>query len=177
MRSIPQTNLNSWVKIEADAQGAFAILDSLDEKATNLSTNLEKVDVTADAVDTKTQKVEKKIEKAKMSAAQAWTYGNQVASMILNISQQALKGTKHSAGAQVLLSALQLGQQEFAVYQTQMQAIEAFAAGNYVQYALLQSLVAMMQGGILVAQANMGRAKSAEQEIAEMANSMDSYRS
>jgi len=128
-------------------------------------------------LDIKATKLDEGLEKTKQKLALIWSYGNQIATMLLNNISRAAEGAREQAKIQEILAGIQIAQQEVSIASTQLQAAAAFASGNILQGILLQSITIMMQTGLITAEMKRVETQRAQERAESLRTQMEAYRS
>lgn len=127
-------------------------------------------------LDKQSNETNEKLEKTKQRLALLWSYGNQIATMLLTNISRAVEGSKQEAVIQEILAGLQIAQQEVSIATTELQAVAAFTSGNILQGILLQSVTVLMQAGVIAAEINRAEAKRAQARAEQLRVQMEAYR-
>ena len=122
-------------------------------------------------------KVKDKLSENRLKLAAMWSYGNQIANMLLSQLSQSAQGTENQAQMQKIVAGLSLAQSEFAVMQTFLQASAAISSGNIVGGTLMYQIALMMQSSLFTAQLNKANADRAALASQQIRRQMEAYRS
>lgn len=118
----------------------------------------------------------KKLSENRLKIMAMWSYGNQIANMILAQLSQAAKGTAAQAGIQKVIQGLSFAQSEFAIIQTFLQAAAATTAGNIPGGALLYTVATLMQSTLVAAQSQRLQLESAQLSAERIRRQIEAYR-
>lgn len=118
-----------------------------------------------------------KVDEVGLKLRNLWAYGNQMVSIILNITRRAVQGTVAEATVQEALAIAALAQSEYAVGLTFYHAATAYALNRYIQGSILTAIAIAMQAGIVSAQINRIAAKVNREEAENLKHQIDAYRS
>ncbi|WP_371805472.1 hypothetical protein [Candidatus Lokiarchaeum ossiferum] len=151
-----QGNLSRYVniKVGADTTSAVQDINSLnrDQKA-----------------------VDKEIDSSRVKLAAYWSYGNQIANMLMTQLSKVSENAKYQAVIQTVQSGLQIAQSEVAIAQTVLQSQAAFATNNPISGILLASIAMSMQVLQVQNMVNQATAKRNERNSEELARQLESY--
>ena len=127
-------------------------------------------------IDKDVAKVQKQIESVKMSARQAWSYGNQLVTMMMNNLERVAGDTEKTAWIQRTLATASVVQQEIAFRRLMLEAFAAFGSGNPVIGSMLLSIAGLMQSSMAASYGARMQSITAEQQAAEIRRQVESYR-
>lgn len=129
-----------------------------------------------DALENKNETVKTKISETREKLRGLWSYGNQIATMILQNAAQAAEGTRLAAISQSIIAGLQFAQSEFAVIQATLQMKLALDTGNIPQAVALFTIIGLLQANVVKAQINQLQAARAEKRANEITRQIAAYK-